>query len=403
MKTPPVSSLYNRPADRNAGSDHAGLFRIGRIIDAVTATSSRDNQVTLRIGNRDVVAFTDIALPKNRRLSFRVMQVVPNVVLKYVPSTDVTASRNPLRNAMLTLLPRQSGLSTLLGTLTSSFTPASSADDMPALRPMVNALINGIPDRQDLLRADNLRQAMMRSGLFLEAGMAGTGNNPPDPSADLKALLLRLLHGLEKSLPDSGAITHTRDGTEFQPQEMELAPPHKQLAAGQPRVSLNAAALSDAVTTPDIATLYKKTLGALSRLVLHQIVSAEGSDDGLLIWQMELPVRQNDDVDIVSISIEHRHTGPDQDEVRPWIINLALDLPHLGPISIRTSLYPQGVSSTFWCEHPKVLKLIENQLTRLKTRFEELGMTVLNFRCVTGTQPPRTQVDTASALVDQHI
>ena len=403
MKTPPVSSLYNHPADREVGSERTGIFRTGRIIDAVTATSSRDNQVTLRIGNRDVIAFTDITLPKNKRLSFRVMQVVPNVVLKFVPATDARESRNPLRNAMLTLLPRQSGLSDLLGTLTSSFTPARSADEMPALRPLVNALFNGLPDRQDLLRADNLRKAMMRSGLFLEAGMAGTGINPPDAAADLKAILLRLLHGLAKLLPDSGAITHSRDGAEYQPQEMELPPPHKQMAAGLPRVSLEAVALGDAIATPDIAALYKKTLGALSRLVLHQIVSAEGSDDGQLLWQMELPVRQHDDVDIVSISIEHRHTGTEQDEARPWVINLALDLPHLGPISIRTSLYPQGVSSIFCCENPKTLTLIENQLTRLKTRLEELGMTTLNFSCKTGVQPRCASADTASALIDQRI
>ena len=304
---------------------------------------------------------------------------------------------------MLTLLPRQSGLAPLLTALATKAGLEDGSDTMQVLRPLVSSFINTLPRRQNMMQAEGVRQAIMQSGLFLEAMLAGAENrNAIHIPTDLKALLLRLLQSLAKIVPERGTNGHVLNGAKLHQQDTELPPPHRQQTFSQPRIVLNDSA-SGAGSTPDIAALYKKAQGALARLILHQIISAENADEGQHIWRLELPVLQHDEVDIVSIAIKREDTDNEQDETRSWVIDLAVDLPRLGPISIRMGLGKQGISSTFWCNAPRTQSLIESRLNRLKSRLDELGMITLNLRCYQGTPPAPAGNAASIALVDQHV
>ncbi len=404
MKTQPLISINKPLHDATIAPLRQAAFRIGQIIDASTSSDSRNGRVTLRLGDREVVAATDIGLPKDRRLSLKVVQLQPQILLKIIPLTDHHASATAIRKAMLALLPRQQGLAPLLGSLTFPTASGDRTNAMQSLVQLAESLINAIPGRSDVTRADGLRQAIIRSGLLLEARLTQPGGEAgANVTSDLKALLLRLLGILEKPEFEYALRAKTSPGADTPRESTEVPPPQKQLPVSQSRVQLNTADDNRDIAV-NIPALYKKAQGALARIVLHQIATTENNDDaGALAWKLELPVRQHDTIDIVSLSIEEERNHTTEEEATDWVVNLAVDLPGLGPLHIRVGLYQQGIASTFWCESPDSVILIENRLAELKARFEKQGLKTLNLGCLAGTPPAREPASEVKLLLDEHV
>jgi Flagellar hook-length control protein FliK len=401
MKIQPVLSSYNPRSDRDGFSQCLDIFRLGRIIETVTLTSSTNGHLLLRVGDKDVIAYSNTTLPKNKRLSFRVTQVTPQVMLKFISPIHEAAIGNSIKDAMLTMLPLQNKLTTLLVAMSSPSFLEESSNFVHSFRSLVSEFISALPVRQSLFQADSLRQTILQSGLFLEARLASldrkTSNNP----ADMKILLLRLIHGLDKLSKTSGISSTAINAVELLQQGAEDISPHNRQLSCQPRVSLNTAVSND-ITASTIAVLLKKAQGALARLVLHQIFTAENVDEGQHLWRLEIPVCQNDEIDVVSISIEREQADNTMEEAQSWVIDLALDLPSMGPVNVRSHLYQQSISTTFWCKTPKTLALVKSRLTQLKTRLNELGLKSLGISCHAGIPPTRSESAAEITLVDQH-
>ncbi|MGB5519191.1 MAG: flagellar hook-length control protein FliK, partial [Gammaproteobacteria bacterium] len=82
-----------------------------------------------------------------------------------------------------------------------------------------------------------------------------------------------------------------------------------------------------------------------------------------------------------------------------WVVNLAVNLPELGPIQIRVSVFEQGISSCFWPESTVTGTLIHNQFERLRARFEQQGISTLNLSCQVGS-PATPSSDTGKSNMD---
>ena len=140
----------------------------------------------------------------------------------------------------------------------------------------------------------------------------------------------------------------------------------------------------DGIRDDGIPDMISRAKGAIARLGLLQVLSAENFNDGHHIWQVEIPVKHMDSVEMVSMSIQKDSQNSKYDNARQWIINLALDLPELGAIHIRISFFSQAISTSFWSESANTRTLIESRFEQLRSNLEKRGVTNLNLCCQAG-------------------
>ncbi|MEM9056720.1 MAG: flagellar hook-length control protein FliK [Pseudomonadota bacterium] len=201
------------------------------------------------------------------------------------------------------------------------------------------------PDQ--VTRLDGLRRAILNSGLFLEARLAGKSAEPVlDVSRDFKAALLRL--------------------------RAELGP---QLAASP-----------DARTT-DLASQVERTL---ARLDLSQLATVSAERDSRLAWSLEIPVRSaSDDVDVASLSIEREDRDGDgaADRERAYTAVIRLEPNGLGPITAQLRVVGERVSVGFAIADPASRRRVDEHLDALRTGLGRRGLT-----------PTRLSADQAAAL-----
>lgn len=204
---------------------------------------------------------------------------------------------------------------------------------------------------------ETLREAVARSGLFLEAGLAA---NPPGatPIADLKAALLALRAAFAGEAPGP------------QPARPNLEAPAPRAADALARPPARTEASTSAIATD----LPKIVEGALERVKLLQFASLPSHPDiavsderaqGLrLALSLPLAVRGPDQPQTAAIGIVIQHqpqalpvtpfaeqgesTSPE--EGFPWKVRLALDLEETGPIQAEIALRGQAIAVTLWAE-----------------------------------------------------
>ena len=386
----------------------AGEFRTGQLLEATILSNSRDGVVQLRIGTTELTAHTNVPLPKHAHIELKVMQLQPHLVLKILPTTEAaaqisqTAVRKSLHQAILTLLPKQTSSLPALNTISQSVIAKALTAELPTLQPLIRQVMNALPTRKDMSQAGGIRQAILQSGIFFEARVAAQAANNQYPQApDIKALIARLLAGYQRAVPQqsTGPATSTSSAQELVP----AAPP---LRGSVPAVHHHAPVsrvLASAEMQAEIALLPRRLEGALSRISLLQIATADNFDDGQMLWQLEIPVRRGDSVELVALTIERDQHGSEDAEDESWAVNLALDLPQLGPLHIHVNLNHEGLHSSFRTHTHAVLELIESRLATLHTSLEKQGLTVQSLNLRTESSSSDNTVSKTPPLIDEQV
>ena len=133
---------------------------------------------------------------------------------------------------------------------------------------------------------------------------------------------------------------------------------------------------------------------ALARIQLHQLASQpRDAERGLLEWLLELPVRRSDDIDLWSMRIArepHESATPEHESQHSWSVQLAFDLPGLGPVQAQITLTGEQVSTRFWTGKEDTLPLFREHLQDLQHMLDSVGLEVGNLDCVPGPMPTNT-------------
>jgi flagellar hook-length control protein FliK len=396
--TRPITTNYGSLERNTSMQQSRGALKPGNIVDAVVISNSNHGQVRLRIGNAILTASTSTALHQKAHLLLEVVQTHPQLLLRMIPSTSDTTSSKALRDAMFSHLSRQSGLAPSLAGLINRALAEGNNTESTRLRGFVNSLDKAIPGRSNLTQAEGMRQAMLHSGIFLEALLARSARNRKAyTSRDLKACLLRLQNTLEQHKHRPGLDKSLNNIPISNLNDSATLPKSKGLPVPQQRVAVQQR-FNNSDSSEYIPELLSRTKAAIARLGYLQVVSAENFNNGEYMWQLEIPVKHTDAIEMVSISIEKEHRGSHDENNDSWIIRLALDLPELGPLQIRISHFKQGVSTCFWSESTKARFLIESQLDRLKSNLAQHGIKSLNIFCQDGSPvtPLSPGADTSS-------
>ncbi|MGB5278207.1 MAG: flagellar hook-length control protein FliK [Gammaproteobacteria bacterium] len=394
-----IATNYDRLEHSISRQRSHGALKPGQVIDAVALSNSRDGHVNLRIGNAVIAASTNISLQKNTHLLLEVVQTHPQLLLRLIPTTAGPTAIQPLQDAITNLLPRQDGLApSLAGLIHKVFIEGKSAEQQK-LRVLLSSLLRALPGRGSMAQAEGLRQAMLHSGLFLEAMLSRLpGTKRTDTSRDIKACLSRLLTELEYCKQKLRVAVDYKNTPVSMLSNNVIPPRKKGLPIPQERAPVSFSPVSGDIQE-DIPDLIYSARAAIARLGLLQVCSAENFNNGEYLWQLEIPVKHTNAVEIVSISIEKDQKNGINHESCSWIVNLAVNLPELGPIQIRVSVFEQGISSCFWPESTVTGTLIHNQFERLRARFEQQGISTLNLSCQVGS-PATPSSDTGKSNMD---
>ncbi|EKT4465797.1 flagellar hook-length control protein FliK [Pseudomonas putida] len=311
---------------------------------------------------------------------------------------------------------RQASLPGLLDALQQlARTPNGNGD----LRVSAERLLANLPEARQLGDAKAVAQALQSSGAFLEAklltGLAG------GVATDLKAQLIRLVAQTTPPVPT---------GTPFNPAVAStLAQAFPGMARGalgmlernapkpQPGAfPLPSRLLKSLEEEGDLQQLLRLAAAAIARLQSHQLSSLQQTginENGNLLttWQSEIPIRHGQEFIPLQVKLQREETpeqqaDPQREQRDPlaslWRLELAFDLPPLGPLQVQAQLNQGRLSGQLWAQLPQTAQLIERQLGELRERLVARGLEVGDLECHPGTPPQGARTRLEQRWVDEN-
>ncbi|MCW9058300.1 MAG: flagellar hook-length control protein FliK [Gammaproteobacteria bacterium] len=228
----------------------------------------------------------------------------------------------------------------------------------------------------------------LRAAAALPAGAAPSAGPPANPAATPASALARvwLTGGQPMPLPP--------------PPPLRGQPPHAQ--------ARGVASLQAQLPAPLLrAELLQQAEASVARLQISQLASLPQSRDTGLEWLLDLPVRRGEETDVWSLGIRRDESrgGRDQEQQGPlWTVQLAFDLPGLGPMQARVSLRGEQVSTWFWATREDTMPLLQDHLQELRRELEASGLQVDQLHCLRGSMPGNPEAAaTRDPILDERV
>ncbi len=367
-------------------------FKVGQIIKVSVIEGTPPKQgggrALLEIAGRQHEVRSLVPLSSGQKLMARLQLAGDRVLLQPV-ETETVSGTEPVKSlaaqaptdpaklpplALRNLLPRAQPVQHVVE-LARAISQHPQFQELPRnLRDVLMRLVESRPDspRPD---ASLLRQAIERSGLFLENRLAQEAE--PRPQAlqhDLKGLLFRLLQSLDKAGLTLKKITSTPETALF----LDLPKPtgSSPEVAHQP-FTLPARLKPEALDQP-LETLLKQLFqladGALAKTTMQQLqhLSRPGSS-----LQVDIPWITPWATIPVHLEIEpdnKRTSKEEENHPSRWQIRLELELPRLGRIQANLLLEEQRLGTQCWCERPQSQALLQQYESHFQQRIHQLGL-----------------------------
>jgi len=135
--------------------------------------------------------------------------------------------------------------------------------------------------------------------------------------------------------------------------------------------------------------LLQQTEAALARIHLNQFASLpRESEHRLVEWLFDIPVRRGDDIDLWSARLYRDAGGKTEAPAQPsplWSVQLAFDLPGLGPVQAQINLQDERVSTYFRAAREETVPLLHAHLHELRRAMADAGLEVGDIDCRHGS------------------
>ncbi len=394
-----LPAATNEAAGQTAPQSRLILDIGGRLLEV------QANLAQLRPGDRLSVTFQP-----NQQLLIQTKDSAPLLVsaLKaLLPQSLLNASATPaatrpVADALNRVMPMQGRLLDSLARLLSATTP----DGSPKLAQALQQLQQAIPQQNQVVTGEGLKQALRQSGAFSEARLlAATPPGEPPRSPDLKQALLQLFLALSRpggapnaTSPPSPPAQPWQPPSDLVAQPLQFPHPH----------FLGAKPAPEKAETWSTGELLKIVAQALARIQTTQLnsIQQQADPDGPILntWLIELPVMAPPQLNLFQVRIdeEQARTPSGKSKSKPesvWRITLSFDLEPLGPLYSLVRLQRGKVSSTFWSERGDIRDLLERELPHLRQALTKLGLDVESLEALQG-QPSFTQTKLETHLID---
>lgn len=339
-------------------------WQVGQMLNALVTAQRPTGDLVLRVAGQQITARADIPVQQGTHLLLEIRQLQPQVLLRIVaanPSGVATPRDTPVTGE-LRLLALTTGA--VDARRLDQVAPGLRSGDLPAaLAPGVQRLLASLPALAELLRPAGLRRALQGSGTLLEP------------------TLVSLLAGAKAPLPGREA-TRAPPGRDLKSQLLSLfAGVNAELSAARAAVG----ARGD-VSTEALTALRRQLESVLGGIVLNQLQSQPESSAGPRGWSFDLPFLLEEVVHNLQVRIEQDapgHASMDESEAqkrdettRPdaWRVALDLDLPSLGPLSLRVRLQDTAVSVQLAARDDGTRELFRERAAELARGLEQRGM-----------------------------
>jgi hypothetical protein len=211
----------------------------------------------------------------------------------------------------------------------------------------------------------------LRAAVPLPGGSQGPATPPAAMPVTPASALARVL-----SIANTGFALH--------------APPPLRGQPPQPQARIQASLQAQMPAALLRSELLQQAEASVARVQLSQLASLPQGRDTGLEWLLDLPVRRGEETDVWSLGIRRddqaggrgQHTGGPL-----WTVQLAFDLPGLGPMQARVSLRGEQVSTWFWATREEALPLLQQHLQELRRELEGSGLQVAELHCLRGPMP----------------
>lgn len=330
----------------------------------------------LRLGGHTVsVAASPQPLRAGQWLLLEVTQAGPQPILRLLANASADLS-----DRLRTLLPARQPMSESLGALLSQAGRDTQGGRLPAESAAALAdLRAAIPAAMRLGDARSLASAILNSGLFLEARLAG---GTELPAQDLKALLLRLLGTLPRrdrdSDPQAGlAPTPATSASPLEAQARTLLGPLRS-ALAEIEWQQWAAGLDESGSG-------NNPLGRLMEFALPVHLGA-----GYAVWRLQ-------------IELDREAPGSHAEARKPggWRARLALELPRLGALQVWCQAEGERLSLRLWSRDPTVVAELDRHLPRLEAGLRTAGLAPTLLQACEGAPDWPSPGPPRSDLVDE--
>lgn len=192
-------------------------------------------------------------------------------------------------------------------------------------------------------KADNSRTPSQNSSSSAESSRANTTSS-------------------NSSNPTSTATTTTSQT----PTQGTQAPTAQQAAKTQAAVPQNNARVLEEVR--------EQIRGALARVEVNQLNSVPREEQSNTLWNLELPLRQGEQLSQLNLRLERRQHGAEEGEAGIWGIQLQLTLPGLGEITANLALQDEQISTQFWTQSRESAEQLQQRLPELEERYRRAGL-----------------------------
>ncbi|GAB4236502.1 MAG: hypothetical protein Kow0032_21710 [Methyloligellaceae bacterium] len=288
---------------------------------------------------------------------------------------------------------RQDSLGALIASLTGL---GGKRDALP--RPVGEAAARLLAGRvtldQGALDGAKLKQALLRSGIFLEHGLA-SGQGAAQLKSDIKAILLSLRNALGGWLGDEAQQT-ARSDRPPPPARGALPQAHSSPPSAK---AAGAAAVSEAPLREAGRLLLTQSEAALARTRLHQIVSLPDDGAGSRMVRgapagdlsLELPLALGGETAMAQFRIAADREGRGGSEPGGWQMEFSLAFRETGEVGARVALRSRRIGVRLWAERGAVAQRLEAALPELREALEANGLKpgVLQVRQGAPRQPAR--------------
>ena len=416
-----IATNINQLTVKSAQLNLSRLF-VGQILNASVVSKKNPDTFFLQIGNQQIEAKTTqsrtlnigeqlklIVEKQNNPTTLRVMQHDPKVVITQESKQQLLREN----------IPKQAGLEKLTSVLAQvSKNIKASVKNLPApIEQQFKKLIEQLPAKSSLKNESGLKTAIKNSGIFLEAKLLTEAFNKND--SKLNSLLKTANQASQKT--SSQLLSPTSNSSLSQTQHLDIAKDLKanllQLSdvinkvkqSTQPEKITNnnvlikqsqaasievankniAHSKEAAVKTAELAlkaeteALSKQIESSIARIEVNQSKAVVTHDNQAPLWSIEMPVKDEKDIDLLKLNIQADKDSKDSNENEQlWTTDIKITFENIGTLSAKLSILDKEVNATLWSDNETLNDLANNNLALLSKKMESHGLAIGKITCL---------------------
>ena len=306
----------------------------------------------------------------------------PATGLPQMPQTPQGAVAHMVPEA----LARQDSIGPLLRTL-AAVLQAPVALPEPIVRAALGLLAQRVAVPDGKVSANDLEQAVARSGVGLEASLARGQPAPNDAKAGVTALREMVAKWVGDGKP--------------------AAPPHDPAPPPLKGLPIRAPLAADLPALPDSGREIGKLLhtqadASVSRIKLMQVASLPDGGDPKLpappTLRVEVPFLIGHELVMAQIQIAREGRRREAEQRRGWTMRFALNFSATGEVGAEVGLLGKAVNVSLWAAEPKTAEVLAEGLPELQRALEAIGLDSGPIRMRHG--PPEAERPTSGHLLD---